>query len=190
MSYYQPHNGERNCKYSNENCLKPIQEFIDKNGRIPKSTEYNKKNNLPSYNTICYYYGTIDFALKKLGYKQESHIQNAKRAESKACELYPQCIQRKSLKHIYDLDCIKGYKLEVKSCRLRMKHKKTWFWEFRFSDKQKEIVDYFVCFGYDKEFNKLKHLWLIKNENITGNKTIYIGFNKLNEWSKYEQEFK
>ena len=84
----------------------------------------------------------------------------------------------------------KGYKLEVKSAKLRMKHKNTWFWEFCFSKNQKELVDYFICFGYDKEFNKLEHVWLIKNGNITGNKTIYISLNKLNEWSKYEQEFK
>lgn len=97
----------------------------------------------------------------------------------------------------YDFICSKGYTIDVKGSKLiQQYHGKIKLWKkpveiWSFNTKRKTDVDYFICLGFDTEYNKLLHIWIFKNSNKIKNKSaIIINKKWMDEYLKYEYDIK
>ena len=118
-------------------------------------------------------FGSFNIALKEAGFTREQNTMDKGKKAERIVKNSLILLEDTSLENWYapyDLICSKGHKVDVKGSSLHIKYfngckpwqKPTLFWVF--NTNRNTIVDYYICLGFDNKYEKLKHVWIFKND--------------------------
>lgn len=166
----------KNLYYDKEYMISELNRFHEETGKIPNTSNISAKfMDYPGAPMFERLFGSFNAALKEAGFiREQNSMDKGKKAERivKNSWLLLEDTSLEDWRAPYDLICSKGYKVDVKGSKLNIKYKhdsKTKWWNnptcfWTFNTKKKTVTDYYICLGFDNKFEKLKHVWIFKND--------------------------
>lgn len=189
----------RDYDYTDERLIELLKEYCNEYGKIPSKTDIKKNPKYPSDNTYFKHFGTWTNALKLAGLDADTLIKkgilNCAYHKGRMFEIIVNKSFKKESSDLsgqncnspFDGICPKGYNYDAKSAKLKthVTHgSKGWFFHFR--NKQIEKIQYFILGGFDEDYTKLLHVWMIPLSFVNKRDTVYISQSTVNRFKQYE----
>ena len=189
----------RNYDYTDKELIDLLKKYYEEYGKIPSKTDIKKNPKYPSDNTYFKHFGTWTNALKLAGFDADTLVKkgilNCTYHKGRLFEI----IVNKSFKNDssdlsgkncnspFDGICPKGYNYDAKSSKLvqgETQNSKGWFFHFR--NKHINEIQYFILGGFNEDYTKLLHVWMIPLSFVNGREAVYVGQSLINRFKKYE----
>ena len=188
---------ESETMYKKDYLIDTLKTYLIKygGGLSAKDYEKNKDKDDPGSMTFIRRFGSWLNAKEATGVKVDRHLCSAemgRKAElaifymfdkTGAVDLSGQ--NRNSFCDGVDPD---GKMYDVKSSKLHQHRGKHMAWCFTFTNRRKKRIDYYFLLGYDKQHEKLIHVWKIPPSLVSTRErlSIFSTPNSLERWSEYE----
>lgn len=191
--------GKGNSRYTDNELINYIKKFYIENGKPPSITDFNGNLNYPSHQTFVYRFGTWNNVLKLAGFDVDTLVKKGimecsyhkgrafEMIVSKSFKKDSSDLSGQNCNSPFDGICPKGYNYDAKSSKLKTSvanGSKGWFFHFR--NKQINIIEYFILGGFNEDYTKLLHIWMIPLSFVNGRDTVYIGQVSINNFKEYE----
>lgn len=185
-------------KYTRQELIDILQQWIKENGRIPTSTDFNDDPNLSAINTYIREFGSWNKALIETGFKPNDHNTRGRQGELQQISEF----KTKGAKDLSGLNristcdgiCPNGEMFDTKSSSLTTDKNGKLGWPYSIKISQLEEADNIFLRAYvDKDFTKKPlHIWKVPIDFIDNRQSIFIyrdnknGMYNVENMKKYE----
>ncbi len=191
--------GKGNSRYTDNQLINFIKKFYEENGKSPAVTDFVGNPDYPSHQTFTYRFKSWSNVLKLAGLDADTLVKKGILGCSYHKGRMFEMIVNKSFKKDssdlsgqncnspFDGICPRGYNYDAKSSKLvsgKTRDSKGWFFHFR--NKQINIIQYFILGGFNEDYTKLLHIWMIPLSLVNGRDTVYIGQQSIYNFKLYE----
>src|SRR3990167_1080369 len=171
----------RFAKTTDEELLELLRKFERENGRPPKAEDFANNLKYPSCSTYIRRFGNWQKALRLVGSDTDSMVRKGiietKQQRGRLGEIlvlehfHEKATDLSGENYISFADgiCPKGEIYDVKSSKLYDS-----YYQFDFRNTYREDIEWFYLLGFNKDYSKLEHVWIIPG-NFTDEDSMIIG---------------
>lgn len=186
-------------RYTTEELLSLIGKYYEEHMKVPSLADIKNDPNYPSHSTYINHFGTWTNALKLAGLDADTLVKKGMMEcsyhKGRAFEMIINKSFKKDSSDLsgqncnspFDGMCPKGYNYDAKSSKLKTSvtnGSKGWFFHFR--NKRINEIQYFILGGFNEDYTKLLHVWMIPLSLVNGRDTVYIGQSSIDKFKNYE----
>lgn len=185
-------------KYTTEELISLLRKYYEDYKKVPSLIDFKENPNYPSHSTYINHFKSWSNALKIAGLDADTLVKKGivecSYHKGRAFEMIVNKSFKKESSDLsgqncnspFDGICPRGYNYDAKSSKLTANTRSSKGWFFHFRNKQINIIQYFILGGFNEDYTKLLHVWMIPLSFVNGRDTIYIGQYSINNFKEYE----